>query len=152
MAASRMQRWAVILSAYQFDIKFITSAKNANADYLSRLPLPVSKKDTPDLSNFNYLSSSLPVDFKQIAKETRNDLVLNAILGYCLHGWNTCDDRNVGKNFKCYFEKRDQLHVEHNCILSQLAHNLGIRKEISRPNINIVTLFINSGSIYINIY
>uniref|UniRef100_A0A1Y1NP23 RNA-directed DNA polymerase n=1 Tax=Photinus pyralis TaxID=7054 RepID=A0A1Y1NP23_PHOPY len=60
---------------------------------------------------------SVPVDFKQIAKETRNDLVLNAILGYCLHGWNTCDDRNVGKNFKCYFEKRDQLHVEHNCIL-----------------------------------
>ena len=38
VAASRIQRWTIQLSAYQYDIKYRKSKQNANANALSRLP------------------------------------------------------------------------------------------------------------------
>ena len=37
IAASRLQRWAIQLSAYQYNIKYRSSKQNANADAFSRL-------------------------------------------------------------------------------------------------------------------
>ena len=39
MAASRLQRWAIILSSYDYDVKYQPSILHGNADGLSRLPL-----------------------------------------------------------------------------------------------------------------
>ena len=39
-AAMRLQRWAIILAAFNYSIKFVPSEQNAVADALSRLPLP----------------------------------------------------------------------------------------------------------------
>lgn len=39
LAASRIQRWAVKLAAYQFDIKYRSTDKNGNSVALSRFPL-----------------------------------------------------------------------------------------------------------------
>jgi hypothetical protein len=41
-AAARMQRWALILSAYEYDTEYRDSASHANCKALSRLPCPVS--------------------------------------------------------------------------------------------------------------
>ena len=38
-AASRLQRWAARLAAYEFSIEFVRSADNCPADALSRLPI-----------------------------------------------------------------------------------------------------------------
>ena len=38
LAAARMQRWALLLSAYSYDISFRPTAAHSNADGLSRLP------------------------------------------------------------------------------------------------------------------
>lgn len=38
--ACRLQRYAIRLAAYDFDIEYVKSADNGNADALSRLPLP----------------------------------------------------------------------------------------------------------------
>ena len=39
LAAARLPRWAITLSAYNYDIKFRPTAKHANTNSLSRLPL-----------------------------------------------------------------------------------------------------------------
>ena len=39
LAAARLQCWAVQLAAYEYDIEFCPTARHANADGLSRLPL-----------------------------------------------------------------------------------------------------------------
>ena len=40
LAAMRLQRWAIMLAAFNYSIKFVPSKENAVADALSRLPLP----------------------------------------------------------------------------------------------------------------
>ena len=40
MASARIQRWAITLAAYDYKIVYKTGSKHANADMLSRLPLP----------------------------------------------------------------------------------------------------------------
>lgn len=42
MAAARIQRWALTLAAYNYSIEYKPGLEHANADALSRLPLPVS--------------------------------------------------------------------------------------------------------------
>ena len=39
-AATRLQRWALLLAAYTYDIEYRFTSAHGNADALSRLPLP----------------------------------------------------------------------------------------------------------------
>ena len=43
MAAARMQRWAIFLSAYNYNIKFMGTKMHANTDSLSWLPMEEDK-------------------------------------------------------------------------------------------------------------
>lgn len=48
--AARLQRWAVLLSANTYDIRFKTTVNHANADGLSHLPLP-TQQDSISISS-----------------------------------------------------------------------------------------------------
>ena len=48
LACARIQRWALTLSTYDYQIKFKAGTENANADLLSRLPLPETPAHNPD--------------------------------------------------------------------------------------------------------
>ena len=45
LAAARLQRWAILLSGYTYELEFRSTEKHSNADCLSRLPLETSAPD-----------------------------------------------------------------------------------------------------------
>ena len=55
LAATRLQRWAVLFSAYDYVIRYKSTHSHGNADGLSRLPLPseTTSSDPDSASTFN---------------------------------------------------------------------------------------------------
>ncbi|XP_045511104.1 uncharacterized protein K02A2.6-like [Colias croceus] len=113
-AASRLQRWAVRLSAYDFKVEFVRSCENGPADALSRLPLPCERSPTEALSYVDLVKDSLPVSFKDIAAETYKDKLLCKIKGYVLFGWParaSCEEEQA------YFARKDEIIHELGCLI-----------------------------------
>ena len=72
MASARIQRWALTLSANDYDIVFKPGTQHANADVLSRLPLPDQPSSVPLPQETILLMEALqmsPVTAKQINPE-----------------------------------------------------------------------------------
>lgn len=113
VAAARLQRWAVKLSMYEYDIKHRSASKMCHADALSRLPLQEEKTSIKNISiNFLNVSDKLPIDFKQVASEIRKDKILSIVYSNVLNGWPTTNSKEV----TFYFKKRDCLSTEENCL------------------------------------
>ena len=116
MAASQMQRWAVLLSAYQYEIKFKSTLDHANADGLSRLPLPTTSDDTAtsDATVFNISQlQSLPVTVTQVQSATRTDPILSKVLRYTRAGW----PNQVSEALKPFRKINSEITVESGCVL-----------------------------------
>ncbi len=90
MASARIQRWALTLAAYDYKIVYKPGSKHANADMLSRLPLPQTPSEIPipgeTLLVIDMLQS-VPVSAQQIQKWTDRDPVLSAVRSFVLKGW-----------------------------------------------------------------
>lgn len=82
-----MQRWALILMAYSYDIEYKRSADHANADALSRLPR-ASVDSTGEEGGIFYFShvEELPVSAKDIERATLKDPTLNKVWSYTMNG------------------------------------------------------------------
>ena len=83
LAAVRLQRWTVLLSAYCYDIRYKPTQEHDNADCPSRLPLPHHTKEgeTVDVQVFQLAQiDSLPVTHRQIQRTMERDPVLSKVL------------------------------------------------------------------------
>lgn len=89
LSAARMQRWALLLSAYTYDIHFRLTQAHGNADGLSRLPVGEDQSCTPDDAMvFNIAQlDALPVCSSELMAATRTDPQLSKILQYVRKGW-----------------------------------------------------------------
>ena len=85
-----MQRWALLLSAYDYDLEFRTSLAHANADGLSRLPLhttnPAGYSKEPNVFNVSQIES-LPVTAHNIQNAAKKDRILSKVYNYTRRGW-----------------------------------------------------------------
>ena len=80
MASARLQRWSLLLGAYDYRIQFKPGRENLVADALSRLLLPDYPSDIPIPGETIFLIESLhntPLHTKQIANWTNQDPVLS---------------------------------------------------------------------------
>ncbi|GFS06856.1 Pol polyprotein [Elysia marginata] len=86
MCAARQQRYAVFLSGFDYSIEYHNSKANANADSLSRLPLPTSQ-DNNELEDdtcmyYQDIVESIPVSAKTIAKESRCYKIISKVITF----------------------------------------------------------------------
>ena len=72
MTSSRIQRWALTLSAYHYSIRYKAGKKLNNADALSRLPQPVTSGHDGIPGDVDHLSSTT-INFGNIQTWTNRD-------------------------------------------------------------------------------
>ena len=92
MIISRLQRWAIILSCYDYTIQFRPTGKHSNADVCSRFPLPnpgADKDAKAEESVFAvYIGEDKPLlNCALISKLSRTDPIVSKVLHYVLEGW-----------------------------------------------------------------
>ncbi len=117
LAAARLQRWALLLSAYNYEIQYKPTESHSNADGLSRLPLPVMQDSDvggEGVRIFNISQIlSLPVTSKDVQQATKLDPILSKVLRYTRDGWPT----QVPDELKHYYSKKDEISIEADCLL-----------------------------------
>ncbi|XP_039525150.1 uncharacterized protein K02A2.6-like [Pimephales promelas] len=115
LAALRMQRWALILMAYSYELEYKKSSDHLNADAMSRLPV-TELDSTAQESNVFYFShvEDLPVTAQDIKVGTSRDPLLSKVWSFTMNGWpNYLNDESL----KPYFVRRHELSADQGCVL-----------------------------------
>ena len=131
LASARIQRWALILGAYDYTIQYKPGTTHANADAFSRLPLPGFPRTVPipgeTTLTLNMLESlpvtadqiqknmleSLPVTADQIQKWTSRDPTLSKVRLLLSSGWEKTDQPDLA----LYQQRQTELSLHNGCIL-----------------------------------
>ncbi|XP_054282540.1 uncharacterized protein K02A2.6-like [Macrosteles quadrilineatus] len=126
MSAARLQRWALILSAYDLEVRYWKGVDVPHADALSRLPLAeaepiqldanfVSHVDvcTEVMNNFCVVKDIAPITALHIGKMTDKDPILSKVRDFVMYGWTS----SVEPELAIFLRKKDELSVEQGCLL-----------------------------------
>ena len=107
LATAPLQRWAMLLSVYRYDIQFRTTTENANADGFSRLPLPTTERDGSTAATLFNLSQIevLPVNAADLKRATRSDPQLAKVVTYTQNGWPT----EIEPELRPYYYRRNEV-------------------------------------------
>ena len=119
MASGRIQRWALTLSSYEYELKYRQGKDQPNCDALSRLPLSDCPETVPisvDILLLTEQLSSSPVTAKEIKVKMQKDQVLSKVLRFVLHGW---PHAKVEEELKPYFMRRNELSHFDGCATEQ---------------------------------
>jgi hypothetical protein len=112
------QRWAVLLSAYCYDIEYKPTQAHGNADWLSRLPLPsFGKQEGPlGIDVFNNIIAELDapsVTATQLRQATRRDRTLAKVWRYTKSGW----PQKFSDYLTPHWVRRHELTIEGDCLM-----------------------------------
>ncbi|KAL5488897.1 hypothetical protein EMCRGX_G017911 [Ephydatia muelleri] len=139
MASARLQRWALVLSAYQYKIVYKCGKDNANAVMLSRLPLPECPADVPTPGETMLLMETLqssPVSVEEIRTWTKEDPVLSKVKGLLINGWKGDDG---SQDLRPCRQRLEELSLQDDCIL------WGCRVVIPKPGQRFILEELHSG-------
>ena len=108
LAEARMQRWALLLSGYSYDIGFHPTTAHSNADCLSHLPLSHSSSiGTYNASVFNiYQVEALPIHTAQLM--AASSWLLSKVLRCVRNGWPD----HIPNELRPFWQKREEIAVE----------------------------------------
>ncbi|XP_059048702.1 uncharacterized protein K02A2.6-like [Achroia grisella] len=114
MAASRLQRWAIKIAAYSYEIEYVNTKDNA-ADGLSRLPIQSKfPSSLPEQTYLHFAHNALLMDHSEIKLQTQRDSILSRILCYIRDGWPSV---NEVRTIQPFFNRKTELYEELGCIM-----------------------------------
>nr|XP_034833643.1 uncharacterized protein K02A2.6-like [Maniola hyperantus] len=123
----RLTRISIALTAHDYNIAYRPGTQIANADGLSRWPLPVPELEEEPLYEILLMAEKLedfPYSAVEIASETKKDQTLSRVVHFLQCGWpNKVTDRNL----RTYWLHRTELSLQDGCVL------LGCRVVIPQP-------------------
>ena len=133
-ASGRIQRWALLLSMYEYTMAFKPTQAHGNADALSRLPLPQTPRDTPQPAEtvlmMEHLNST-PITATRIRALTQTDPLLSRVKQFVQHGWpNVVKDDSL----KPFWHRKVELSCQDGCILwgNRVVVPKAVREEVLR--------------------
>ena len=125
MGVSRIQRWAILLASYRYKIEYRPTKLHSNADMCSRFPLKVEADDgdtalQEDVFACEETSEVFQTTFEEkelinhtlVSQYSRTDVIISKVIKQVQEGWSEKGDL-PGE----YHNRRDELSVEHNCLL-----------------------------------
>jgi transposase InsO family protein len=120
--ANRLQRWAIYLMGYNYNIRYKPTRFHANADALSRLPSGYDKSFIDnDAAQINFIQTQLaeqwPLKATEIASATTNDNTLHLVRQFTLTKWPSSFSRKKTPELIPYFNNRHSLSVVNGCVL-----------------------------------
>ena len=123
-AANRLQRWAIRLMGYSFDIQYRSTTKFGQVDGLSRLPIGPDVNFDKDDSIENHLihliqceyQQELPLRASHIAQATQKDPILTQVYHYILSAWPDKQPEFLSN----YYKIRTELSISNGCIMWNL--------------------------------
>ena len=122
MTTARLQRWAVTLSSYDYDIEYRKGSEHGNADCFSRLPregtteseLDMLHEDGFDVHTVH--TPDLPIDIKDVVNMTRRDVTVSRVYAFVMNGWPGHVKEEDPKPYFVYV-RRHELATEAGCLL-----------------------------------
>ena len=120
-SVARMQRWAIILSSYDYKFVYREGEKHQNADALSRLPLNTNNGDNIDPGSFPFENirllelDSSPVTAVEVRKSSRKDSMLKEVAN-SIHTGSWGETREKASILPFYV-RRNEMSVDEGCVL-----------------------------------
>ena len=135
MAASRIQRWAIILSAHNYELVFKSGSKQGNADSMSRLPFQSNDCEEPSVLENYVLMTELchsPTTSEDVARCSAQDPIIAKVMDYINNGWPA----KIEEQYKPYliYLRRNELCVNLSCL--QLGNRVVIPFQLRESVIN----------------
>ena len=112
----RLLRWRLQLSGYQYRLQYTPGKQIANADGLSRLPLPEAPSEVPVPGDIVQMLEdvSRSVEVAHIQRATSRDPVLSQVCRFLLTEW---PESLPGEEFLPYHRRRTELSLQDGCVL-----------------------------------
>lgn len=120
IVASRLQRYILRLSIFDYELHHKKGSDIGHADFLSRLPIEGKLSEVDEAEQHHFMIKALSIrqpdliDLRKIREETDKDVVLKEVRECVLNGWR---NDKVKKNLMNYFAKNSDLNVEHGCLM-----------------------------------
>ena len=117
LVSSRIQRWAIILSAYSYTIKHKPGKQLSHADALSRLPLPDQPTSVPTPQDVVFVLNHLTettVSAATIKSWTDKDPILSRLRNFILIGSDIPHDV---RDFQPFTQCSTELSIVDGCLL-----------------------------------
>lgn len=129
ITASRLQRHALTLLAYDFDVKYINTESFGYADMVSRLIAKHEKSDEdtviaaihePDEAEVRCFAidtaQMLPVNFVDLQKATKDSATLTKVADYVKNGWPQTRRQIRSSEVARFWDQRHSLSIIDGCI------------------------------------